>query len=172
MSAHVYERVRAEIGVDEVRVGRGVLEVEDDRELLVFDHHRFGRVLGLPCALGEHDRHAVADETDLVARERPVIGMLHVLGDGPRAGQRRGEVVDQVRARDHIDHTGHRRGERGVDGDDLGVRDLAADEAHVRGAGNERSLTKRASPVSSGGSSLRRVRWPRTARGSVTAVIA
>ncbi len=133
-------RVRAvgtELGVDEVRIGRGVLEVEHDRELLVVDHDGFGRVLGLPCGLGEHDRDAVADEADLVARERPVIGVFHVFGDGPRARQRRGEVVDQLRARDHVDDAGHRLGARRVDADDLRVRDLAADEAHVRGTGHD-----------------------------------
>ncbi len=91
--------VRPELLVDDrSAVRERGLRVDDRLERLVVDLDELGRVLGERAALGEDDGDAVACVPHLVRRERPVEGLLRVLGDEPDARQRRLPVVGEVGA--------------------------------------------------------------------------
>jgi hypothetical protein len=128
--------VRADRGVDERRaLPQRVLDVDHDRERLVVHLDELGRVPGGGGAGRDDDRDRVSLVARLVERERPVLRVLHVLGDGPGARHRRLPVLAQVGSREDRDHAGG--APRGVEPDapDACVRVGAAHERHVERAG-------------------------------------
>ena len=126
------------VAVHERRVRRvGVLDVGDDRERLVLDDDRARRVLGDVAVARDDDRDRLADEADLVARQRvlraPVRDRLVRDDQRQRLRELPLEVVvrvDRVDAFD-VERTGH------VDVDDPRVGVVGAHERRVRGIGLE-----------------------------------
>src|SRR5918995_1225937 len=109
-------------------------EVDDRVERVVVDHDGVDGVGDGVAAVGHHDGHDVAHVAGLVQRHRPVVGGLHVFGDGPGTRHGGGPGVAQVGAGEHVAHA--REGERGagVDVADAGVRERAAHHAYPQGA--------------------------------------
>ena len=97
--------VGAEVGVREHLVGRGALEVEDRRELLVLDVDQLGRVAGLGRGPGHDagddlagagdplDGHRQVRRSDLVGRDRPGVDVDAL-------------ALAEVGAGDHVDDVG------------------------------------------------------------------
>ena len=84
--------------MDDDPVARRVLEVDDRRQRVVVDDHRLDRVARRVAALGQDDGDDLADVVHLAAGEREVRRVVHVVGDRPRARQRRGPLVVEVGA--------------------------------------------------------------------------
>ena len=129
-------RVGAEIVVDHDPVGQRVLEVDHGLERLVLHVDRFERVAGGGGAVGEHARHPISRVARVRLGERVVRGVLHVVGDGPRARHRRPPLIGQVGSRVRRPHA--RKGERAGDVDrrDAGVGVRAAEDGEVQRAGD------------------------------------
>ena len=99
----------------------------DGRQGLVVDLDQLGRVLGDVAVSGDHDRHGVADEADLVHGQRRHLGRPDA-GDGRCHAQHR-RVLGEVGAGQHGHHAGQCSRRRGVDRADAGVGVRAPDEA-------------------------------------------
>jgi hypothetical protein len=125
-------------------VGERLLGAGDDRQLLVVDLDRFGRVLGAAAAVGHHHGDDLTGVADPVLRHRPVVGDAgvggglvgqHPVGDRPGTGHAdrplRGEVLAGVGG----DDAGHLERARDVDPGQVGVGDRAAHEVHPQHPG-------------------------------------
>ena len=128
--------VRAELLVDDRRaVLERFLGVDDRGKLLVVHLDELGGVLRLRARLGDDDGDSVALVARLVRGERPVHGLLRVLGDEPDARERGRPVVGEVGAREGVDDALGLAGRRDVDALDRGVRERAADDRRPHHAG-------------------------------------
>jgi hypothetical protein len=115
-------------------VGEGGLHVENGRQRLVVDVdvlQRVGRDVAVP---GHDDGDGVAGVADLVDGDRRVVGVDHVGGDRPGAGQA-AELLGEVGAAERGDDTGPLERGRDVDPADPGVRHRAAQDRQVHHAG-------------------------------------
>ena len=97
-------------------VGDGVLGVGDGAQRLVLDGHEVERRSRDVFVHGRHGRDRIADEPDLVRRERVLVLAHREDAEGDR----------EVFPGQHGFHPGEPRGLRRVDADDLGVRMRAA----------------------------------------------
>ena len=107
--------VGAEGVVDHDPVRQRVLQVDDRLQRLVVDDHRADGVGRLVAAVRHDDRHDVAHVAGLVDGDREVLGVLHVVGDGPGARHGRGPRVGEVGAREDGLDTREGEGLRRVD---------------------------------------------------------
>ena len=114
---------------DQRRVGvERLARVDDRRQRLVLDVDQRERVAGDVLVDGDHERHLLPLEADLVAREH----RLRVVGDRRHPGQaQRLEVLGGDDRRD----AGMRERARGVDREDLGVGVRAAQHHAVHHPG-------------------------------------
>ena len=140
--------------------GAGVerpLGVDHHRQRLVLDVDQLQRVPGRVPVLGH-------DERDLLALEAHLVGgqdRLRVLGDGGHPGQpERGQVLPG----DHGLDPGVGLGRRGVDRDDPGVRERAAQDRAVQHAGQLDVVHERAPAADEAGILLARDRPVRPVR--------
>jgi hypothetical protein len=125
--------VGALVGVHQDLVLERLLHVHDRGQRVVVDLDRLQRVRGRVAVAGHHHGDALADVPDLVDRERVVVGVHHVRGHRPRAGQR-AELVGEVGAGEGGHHPGPLQRSGHVDPGDPGVRDRAAHDRHVQQA--------------------------------------
>ena len=115
---------------------RGLPCIRMRGERLVLHRDQRGRVLGNIAALGHNDRHRLADEGNLLAREdggRAALGLARCARAARQAklGQHRSDVLERQHRRDTGD--GARRG--GIDAADQGVRVAAPHEGALERAG-------------------------------------
>ena len=95
------------------------LHVDDDRQFLVVDHHRFGSIAGKLTGVGNHQRHRLADITRGICGERVANADLDpaavARSQRPAAWQRREVRREQVLAGHHLEHARHGQRCGGVD---------------------------------------------------------
>ena len=140
--AELVARVRAGDVVTQVGEQRRAARVEreggihDRRQVVVLDLHQLAAVLGEVTALGDDDRHGIADEAHLVRRQQ---GELR---GGPRPAHESHQRVRprdrhrfQLRSREHRDHSGQRPRRRDIDRQHASVSHRRAHERSVQHPG-------------------------------------
>ena len=95
-------------------------------ERLIVDLHQLGGVLGDIAALGDDQRHRLADIAHALDRQRPLLHRrLH------RREERIGELADLLAGDDGPDAVMRQRARR-IDADDFGMRVRRADDMGVQ----------------------------------------
>ena len=122
------------------------LRVDDDRQRLVLDVDQLERVPGRVAVVGDHERHLLALEADLV-------GGQHRLGVRRQRRHPGAAAGLQIGAGEHGVDARVRQRRRGVDRDDPGVGERAAQDAR-RAASRAAGRRRRYRP------------WPRMRRSS------
>mmetsp|Transcript_24093 Transcript_24093/g.44614 ORF Transcript_24093/g.44614 Transcript_24093/m.44614 type:complete len:431 (-) Transcript_24093:2837-4129(-) len=115
-------------------VGQRGLHVHNGGQLGNIDVDRFGGVAGLLKRLGHNGGDRFAHVADLALGQHRVGRFLHRLavfvGDLPAAGN--GPHTFEIRAGKHLDHAGHGFGGAGVHRSQRPMRNVRAQEIHVR----------------------------------------
>ena len=116
-------------------IRHGLFLIDHGRQGPVVDRDEIEGVVGDVGVLGHHRGHAVADVAHPVHGQHAVWGNVVLHAAGREGARERVDRIAQIGAGDHVDHAGEGPRRGSVDVVDAGVGVGAAQDGHVRHAG-------------------------------------